>query len=204
MSILAVIVWGNMRQPGRRRRWTNRHAEEEGAQTNRYPSGGGPGSDRRSGRQAEGGYLKGNRQFGDPVLPRSHHRRALPHPHPAPGSRSASLSARAGAGCALCGRAAGPGQTAFTLLGDGVPQSVASPRLRGRGRGGARRRRPSRLLTLPGNHVGAAGQRGPTVRSLKGAGTFYRRQLGGDTEALQGEERFLPRRRGGGGEWRPG
>lgn len=192
-----------MRQPGRGRRWTNRHAEEEGAQTNRYPSGGGPGSDRRSGRQADGGCRKGNRQFGDPVLPRSHHRRALPHPHPAPGSRSASLSARAGAGCALCGRAAGPGQTAFTLLGDGVPQSVASPRLRGRG-GGARRRRPSRLLTLPGNHVGAAGQRRPTVRSLKGAGTVYRRQLGGYTEARQGEERFLPRRRGGGGEWRPG
>lgn len=81
MSILVVIVWGNMRQPRRRRRWTNRHAREEGAQTNRYPGGGGPGSDRRSGRQVDGGCLKGNRQFGDPVLPRSHHR-SPPPPRP--------------------------------------------------------------------------------------------------------------------------
>lgn len=57
-----------------------------GSQTNRYPSGGGPGSDRRSGRQADGGCLKGNRQFGDPVLPRFHHRSRPPPPTPrAPG-----------------------------------------------------------------------------------------------------------------------
>lgn len=59
----------------------------------------------------------------------------LPSPQPTPptpGSRSACLSARAGPGCALCGRAAEPGQTAFPLLGDSVPQPVASPRLRGR------------------------------------------------------------------------
>lgn len=77
----------------------------------------------------------------------------------------------------------GPGQTAFPLLSDSVPQPFASPRLRGREGGGTRRRRARRLLTLPGNHVGAAGQRRPTVRSLKGAGTFYRRRLG-ETEAL--------------------
>lgn len=62
---------------------------------------------------------------GSPPLP-------SPQPPPPPGSRSARLSARARPGCALCGRAARPGQTAFTLLGDGVPQPVASPRLRGR------------------------------------------------------------------------
>lgn len=42
---------GDMRQPQRGRRWTDGHAGEEGAQTDRYPSGGGPGADRRSGRQ---------------------------------------------------------------------------------------------------------------------------------------------------------
>lgn len=104
VSVLFVIVWGNMRQARRGRRGTDRHAGEEGAQTDRYPSGGGPGSDRRSGRKADCGCLKGNQQFGDPVLPRSHHR----SPH-IPGSRSALLSAGAGPGCALCGRAARPG-----------------------------------------------------------------------------------------------
>lgn len=48
-SVRVVIVWGNMRQPQRGRRGTHRHAGEEGAQTDRYPSGGGPGSDGRSG-----------------------------------------------------------------------------------------------------------------------------------------------------------
>ena len=92
------------------------------------------------------------------------------------------------------------------LLSDGVPQPVASPRLRRRGEGGVRRRRPCRLLTLPGNRRGAAGQRRPTVRSLKGPGTLYWIQLGPrrGTEALLGEERVAPQASGGLGDWRLG
>ena len=37
-SILVVIIWGNVRQPPHRRCWTDRHAGEEGAQTDRYPA----------------------------------------------------------------------------------------------------------------------------------------------------------------------
>ena len=69
-----------------------------------------------------------------------------------------------------------------------------------------RRRRPCRLLTLPGNRRGAAGQRRPTVRSLKGPGTLYWIQLGPrrGTEALLGEERVAPQASGGLGDWRLG
>ena len=42
-SISVVIVWGNMRQPRRRRCWTDRHAWDEGAQTERYPAEAVPG-----------------------------------------------------------------------------------------------------------------------------------------------------------------
>lgn len=66
----------------------------------------------------------------------------------------------------------GRGQTTLTSLGDGVPQSVASPRLRGRGGSARRRRRHGGLLTLPGNRRSAARQRRPTVRGLKGAGAL--------------------------------
>ena len=37
-SILVVIIWGNVRQPPHRRCWTDRHAGEEGAQTDIYPA----------------------------------------------------------------------------------------------------------------------------------------------------------------------
>lgn len=99
---------------------------------------------------------------------------AAPHPPPpqAPGRPFCRPERVQVASCAAA--RPGQGQTALLLPGDGVPQPVASPRLRGRGGGGggARRRRPRRLLTLPGNRGGAAGQRRPTVRFLKGAGTF--------------------------------
>lgn len=42
-SISVVIVWGNMRQPRRRRCWTDRHAWDEGPQTDRYPAEAVPG-----------------------------------------------------------------------------------------------------------------------------------------------------------------
>lgn len=42
-SILVVIIWRNMRQLRRGRRRTDRHAGEEGAQTDRYPAEAAPG-----------------------------------------------------------------------------------------------------------------------------------------------------------------
>ena len=42
-SILVVIIWRNMRQLRRGRRRTDRHAGEEGAQTDRYPAEAVPG-----------------------------------------------------------------------------------------------------------------------------------------------------------------
>lgn len=108
---------------------------------------------------------------GSPPLP-SPQNPPPPQPRRAPGRPFCPLSPVLVASCA----AAQPslGQTASSLLGDGVPQPVTSPRLRGRG--GARRRRPRRLLMLPGNRLVAAGQRRPTVRALKGTGTFYKLQ----------------------------
>lgn len=127
---------------------------------------------------------------GSPPLP-SPQRPPTPH-HQAPGRPVCPPWLVLVAPCAAA--RPGPGQTAFTLLSDGVPQPVASPRLRGRGEGGVRRQWPCRLLTLPGNRRGAAGQRRPTVPSLKGPGTLYWIHLGPrrGTEALLGEGRVAP------------
>lgn len=66
---------------------------------------------------------------GSPPLPSP---QRLP-PTPAPGRPVCPPGPVLVAPCAAA--RPGLGQTAFTLLGDGVPQPVASPRLRGRGGG---------------------------------------------------------------------
>lgn len=38
LGSILVIIWGDVRQPPRGRCWTDRHAGEEGAQTDRYPA----------------------------------------------------------------------------------------------------------------------------------------------------------------------
>ena len=149
--ILVVILWDNMRQPRRGKLGDRQTCRGGGGADGQIPERRRSGSDRRSGRQADGGCLKGNRQFGDPVFPRSHHRRP-------PQPQAPRRPFRPPGPVLVAPRAAelpGLGQTAFLLLGDGVPQPVASPRLRGRGGWCARRRRPSHLLTLPGNRRGA-------------------------------------------------
>lgn len=114
----------------------------------------------------------------------------LPSPQapPAPVSLSALPSAGAGSGCAPCGRAAGLGTNSL-FVARRRRSTARRVTTSARARGGARRRRPSRLLTLPGNRRGAVGQRRPTVRFLKGAGTFYRFGLlpGGWTEVFTGK-----------------
>lgn len=99
----------------------------------------------------------------------------LPSPQrpPSLGSQSSRPPARAGPGCVLCGRATRPGTNNLHVARrrrSTARRVTASARAGG---GSTRRWRRSRLLTLPGNRLGAAGQRRPTVRSLKGAGTFY-------------------------------
>ena len=74
---------------------------------------------------------KGKPAIWGPGSPPLHHRSAPPHQ--APGLLVCPPGPVLGAPCAAA--RPGPGQTAFTLLSDGVPQPVASPRLRGRGGG---------------------------------------------------------------------
>lgn len=127
--ILVVILWDNMRQP-RRGKLGDRQTCRGGGGARRTDTGAEAVGVRQEERATSRRRLsKGKPAIWGPSFP------PLPSPQ-APRPQSPCRPFRLPGPVLVAPRAAelrGLGQTAFLLLGDGVPQPVASPRLRGRG-----------------------------------------------------------------------